>query len=48
MTPPSVSVEVALVSLVSEPAPEMMPERVCTALDEYLKVAPLAMLIVGL
>ena len=36
------------VSLTSAPAPEITPESVCTALDEYLNVAPLAMLMVEL
>ena len=36
--------EVALVSFTSEPAPEITPESVCAALDEYSSVAPLAML----
>ena len=33
------------VSLVSAPSPEMRPDSVCVALDEYKKLAPLAMLI---
>ena len=44
MTELSVRVDAALVSLTSAPAPEIMPESVCAALDEYSSVAPLAML----
>ena len=43
----SVSTELP-VSFTSEPAPEMTAEIVCAAEDEYLNVAPLAMLIAWL
>jgi len=39
LTPVSLSVELA-VSFVSAPAPEIMPDSVCAALDEYCSVAP--------
>ena len=42
MAPVRVSVEVELVSFVSAPAPEIIPDSVCAALEEYSTVAPLA------
>ena len=41
--PVSVSVDVALVFLVSPPAPEMTPESVWLAEEESMNTAPVAM-----
>jgi hypothetical protein len=47
LVPESVKVPVD-VSFTKLPAPDIAPDRVCAALEEYCSVAPLAMLMVPL